>query len=228
PAALPASGPSTSTACPPGSAGAAAPAATPPPGTRTWPPTSARAASPPGRTGAPGDRRRGVRRAACGRRRGRVGVRRHRAGGARRGGCGVRGARGRPRPTRPRRRLGGRWNAEHRPPRLPRHPHTPQPVRRAYSAPALGPHPAHRLRRSRVIRETRFLISRKPYAVDLTSLRQTHRDPEATWAWYAVDAAWFRRRRGETVTCIGTLRHIVDDPAPATAEEFLRRYDDGR
>jgi DNA adenine methylase len=33
--ALPASGPSTSTACPSGSAGAAAPAATPPPGTRT-------------------------------------------------------------------------------------------------------------------------------------------------------------------------------------------------
>src|SRR5690606_20163502 len=173
PAALPASGPSTSTACPSGSAGAAAPAATPPPGTRTWPPTSARAASPPGRTGAPGDRRRGVRRAACGRRRGRVGVRRHRAGGARRGGCGVRGARGRPRPARPGRRLYARWNAEHRPARLQRRNNPSRPVRRAYSAPALGPHPTTQLRRSRMTVERRTTW---PQAAELQQAADTLRD----------------------------------------------------
>ncbi|MFJ3507833.1 hypothetical protein [Streptomyces luteogriseus] len=79
-----------------------------------------------------------------------------------------------------------------------------------------------------MIREDRFLISRKPYAVDLASFRTMEREPGRNWTWYTVDAVWFRRRRGETVACIGTLRDIVDDPAPATAEEFLRRFDDGR
>lgn len=79
-----------------------------------------------------------------------------------------------------------------------------------------------------MIRETRFLISRKPYAVDLTSLRSSERDPNKTWAWYSIDALWFRRRKGVTVACTGSLRTIIDDPAPATAEEFLTRFTDGR
>ena len=79
-----------------------------------------------------------------------------------------------------------------------------------------------------MIREDRFLISRKPYAVDLASFRTMEREPGRNWAWYTIDAVWFRRRRGETVACVGTLRDIVDDPAPATVEEFLHRFDDGR
>lgn len=71
-----------------------------------------------------------------------------------------------------------------------------------------------------MIREDRFLISRKPYAVDLSTLRTEH-------GWSTVDAAWFRRKQGVTVSCIGNL-HTIQDPAPADAAEFLRRYDDGR
>lgn len=81
-----------------------------------------------------------------------------------------------------------------------------------------------------MIRETKFLISRKPYAADLASLRtsESERDPSKPWAWYVVNAVWFRGRKAEPVACIGTLRTIIDDPAPASAREFLERYTDGR
>lgn len=89
-----------------------------------------------------------------------------------------------------------------------------------------------------MIREPRFLISRKPYAVDFASLRtsESGRDPDKAWAWYTVNALWFRRKttgwgtgkRTVTVACIGTLRTTIDDPAPADAREFLERYTDGR
>lgn len=79
-----------------------------------------------------------------------------------------------------------------------------------------------------MIREDRFLISRKPYAVDLGSLSQYHRTEGSTHASYRVDAVWFRRRRGITVACIGTLWDIQTDPAPKDVAEFLARHDDGR
>ncbi|MGW7617364.1 hypothetical protein ACWGLG_16160 [Streptomyces antimycoticus] len=79
-----------------------------------------------------------------------------------------------------------------------------------------------------MIREDKFLISRRPYAVDLSSIRRSERDPDKTWAWYVVDAVWFRGRKAEPVACIGTLRTIIDDPAPADARDFLERYTDGR
>lgn len=79
-----------------------------------------------------------------------------------------------------------------------------------------------------MIREDKFLISRRPYAVDLTSFRRSERDPGKTWAWYMVDAVWFRGRKTAPVACIGTLRTIIDDPAPTDAREFLERYTDGR
>jgi hypothetical protein len=79
-----------------------------------------------------------------------------------------------------------------------------------------------------MIREDKFLISRKPYAINLSSFRQSERDPEKTWAWYTVDAVWFRGRKNEPVACIGTLRDIIDDPEPADAADFLSRFDDGR
>jgi hypothetical protein len=80
-----------------------------------------------------------------------------------------------------------------------------------------------------VIREDRFLISRRPYAVDFDSLRITHTSegydgrPRVT---ARLNAAWFRRRQGATIACIGHLWDIQDPPADALA--FLAAHDDGR
>lgn len=82
-----------------------------------------------------------------------------------------------------------------------------------------------------MIRETRFLISRKPYAVDLNSLRGTRMDTPGGRNPYSydgrIDAVWFRRRQGVTVACIGTLWDL-QHPEPADATQFLRQHDDGR
>lgn len=82
-----------------------------------------------------------------------------------------------------------------------------------------------------MIREDRFLISRKPFAVDLGSLRGAREDtPQGRNPYYfggRMDAVWFRRRRGVTVACIGTLWDL-QYPEPADALEFLRQHDDGR
>lgn len=72
-----------------------------------------------------------------------------------------------------------------------------------------------------MIRETRFLISRKPYAVRLDSLRA---DGDNT---AYLDAVWFRRRNGITVACVGHLWDI-QRPLPKDSTEFLARHDDGR
>lgn len=69
-------------------------------------------------------------------------------------------------------------------------------------------------------REDRFVMSHKPFAVDLSSLREER-------GFFYVDAVWFRRRRNITVACVGNL-HTIQRPAPSTAREFLERYDDGR
>jgi hypothetical protein len=73
-------------------------------------------------------------------------------------------------------------------------------------------------------------MSHKPYAVDLSRLR------EGSHGFFYVDAVWFRRRRRGgfgpggtvvTVACVGNL-HAIQRPAPATAREFIERYTDGR
>lgn len=69
-------------------------------------------------------------------------------------------------------------------------------------------------------REDRFVMSHKPFAVDLSSLHDEH-------DFSTVTAVWFRRRRGVTVACIGNL-HAILDPAPAAALEFCERHNDGR
>lgn len=75
-------------------------------------------------------------------------------------------------------------------------------------------------------REDRFVMSHRPYAVDLSSLREER-------GFFYVDAVWFRRRpRGRnrdmiTVACIGNF-HTIQRPAPTSALEFLERYEDGR
>jgi hypothetical protein len=79
-----------------------------------------------------------------------------------------------------------------------------------------------------MIRENRFLISRSPYAVDLTSLTGTLR-PTMTSPVFTgtIDAVWFRRRKGRVIACIGQLWDY-QQTEPASAVEFLSRLTDGR
>jgi hypothetical protein len=74
-----------------------------------------------------------------------------------------------------------------------------------------------------VIREDKFLISHAPYAVDLSSL--TRRGPGSRG--YHVTSAWFRRRNGANVACIGVLWDY-QETTPQNTLEFLERHDDGR
>lgn len=72
-----------------------------------------------------------------------------------------------------------------------------------------------------MIREDRFLISRRLYAVDLDSLNVTDS------LRVTVRAVWFRRRSGVTVACVGELWDH-QRTTPTTALEFLAAHDDGR
>lgn len=82
-----------------------------------------------------------------------------------------------------------------------------------------------------MIRDDRFLISRKPYAVDLGSLRGRREDsPQGVNPYYfdgRIDAVWFRRKAGITAACIGTLWDL-QHPEPADAAQFLQQHTDGR
>lgn len=73
-----------------------------------------------------------------------------------------------------------------------------------------------------MIREDRFVLSRNPYAIDLSSLAYQPGDRLAR-----CRAAWFRRRRGGIIACIGTLWDYQREAPPDTAT-FLRRHIDGR
>ncbi|MEU6365750.1 hypothetical protein ABZ876_08335 [Streptomyces sp. NPDC046931] len=79
-----------------------------------------------------------------------------------------------------------------------------------------------------MIRESRFLISRQPYAVDLNSLNGTLKATMTTPVYVGtIDAVWFRRRKGAVVACIGQLWDF-QSVEPADAAEFLARLTDGR
>ena len=79
-----------------------------------------------------------------------------------------------------------------------------------------------------MIREERFLVSRKPYAVDLDSLRGTLDATGLNLVYRGyIDAVWFRSRKGATVACIGQLWDF-QAAEPADATEFLARLIDGR
>lgn len=86
-----------------------------------------------------------------------------------------------------------------------------------------------------MIRDDVFVLSRRQVAVDLGSYRVV---PDLPWtdcrhvpatARTEVTAAWYRRRRGVTAVCWGTL-HSLRDPGdvPATVGEFLDRQALGR
>ena len=67
-----------------------------------------------------------------------------------------------------------------------------------------------------MIREDKFLISRKPYAIDLASVTGTQEPRGAKWRYRGTaNALWYRRKNGITRACIGTLdlwSHYLDEP----------------
>lgn len=79
-----------------------------------------------------------------------------------------------------------------------------------------------------MIHETKFLISRRPYAVDLNgmAIKTTHEEGRRFHS-VSIRAVWYRRRRGETVACVGYLWDYLS-PAPVDIHEALERMDDGR
>lgn len=69
-------------------------------------------------------------------------------------------------------------------------------------------------------REEKFVLSHRPYAVDLGSLTRDK-------TYHRVVAAWFRRRKGVTAACLGYLGSF-QSPIADGASQFLEHYDDGR
>jgi hypothetical protein len=82
-----------------------------------------------------------------------------------------------------------------------------------------------------MIKDEKFVLSRRPYAVDLGSL-STSETTDSSNVYGSVRAVWFRRRRAgysgpmRTVACMGELREY--QPPPRDAQQFLEQYDDGR
>lgn len=85
-----------------------------------------------------------------------------------------------------------------------------------------------------MIRESKFLVSKRPYAVDLTGMVvKTRAFPDGRpYHQVTIPAVWFRRRRGVTVACIGELwdgfTNGFTEPAPVDALVALARMTDGR
>lgn len=78
-------------------------------------------------------------------------------------------------------------------------------------------------------RESRFLVSHKPYAVNLDSLKVEECATQGSRPYYrgTVAAVWFRRKSGVLTAHIGTLWDSQYE-RPLDAAAFLRAHDDGR
>lgn len=77
-------------------------------------------------------------------------------------------------------------------------------------------------------REDRFVVSHRPYAVDMSSLRiETSTGWNGVYASGKVDAVWFRRKAGVTQAVVGELWD-GQWGIPQDAAQFLTRHDDGR
>lgn len=70
-----------------------------------------------------------------------------------------------------------------------------------------------------MIRESEFLISRKPFGIDLSTVTAELRAHGGDDPYYNLsgraEAAWFRRQNGVTRACIGSLmlfRHYLREP----------------
>jgi hypothetical protein len=85
-----------------------------------------------------------------------------------------------------------------------------------------------------MIKEDRFMISRRPYAVKLGTYKTESRrmwvmgkDSSSIYHRSRIDAVWFRRRKGVTVACAGHLSTGTDGPV-SDPVRFLQGYTDGR
>lgn len=79
--------------------------------------------------------------------------------------------------------------------------------------------------------ETDFVLSRKQFAVDLSSLSVESQAPgyDGTQrSWCEINAVWYRRRAKTTYACIGTLRALIHGDTPTGGRDFLTRHIDGR
>jgi hypothetical protein len=57
-----------------------------------------------------------------------------------------------------------------------------------------------------MIREDKFLISRKPFAIDLSTVTLTSKERDGRyWLTGSCRAVWYRRKDGVTRACIGSL-----------------------
>ncbi len=55
-------------------------------------------------------------------------------------------------------------------------------------------------------RENRFLISRKQFAIDLSTITGTQNPRGAQWSFSgSANAVWYRRKDGVTRACLGTM-----------------------
>lgn len=83
-------------------------------------------------------------------------------------------------------------------------------------------------------RETRFLISRKPFAIDLNTITGEQHPRGDRFAFSgSVNALWFRRQSGITRACLGSLKlwaHYLtapldlDDPHAVLSADLDGRY----
>ncbi|MCX5209769.1 hypothetical protein OG689_10785 [Kitasatospora sp. NBC_00240] len=80
-----------------------------------------------------------------------------------------------------------------------------------------------------MIRSPKFLISQKPFALDLATIT-AEQSPQGD-RWYLsghADAVWFRRKDGTTRACIGTLglwRHHMTDQVDVTDVQAILAAD---
>jgi hypothetical protein len=84
-----------------------------------------------------------------------------------------------------------------------------------------------------VIRKDRFLISDKPFAIDLATVTADQQHNGHRWTLHGrADALWFRRQDGITRACIGTLglwsQHLTGSVDLADPHAILRADLDGR
>lgn len=84
-----------------------------------------------------------------------------------------------------------------------------------------------------MFREDQFLISRKPFAIDLSTVTVecTHQH-DAYWLSGHCLAAWYRRKNGTTYACLGTLRlwahRLREEPDVSSPEAILGNDLDSR
>lgn len=79
-----------------------------------------------------------------------------------------------------------------------------------------------------MFREDKFVMSHRPYAVDLSSLRmEVQTGWRGEYASAEINAVWFRRKNGVNQAIVGELWD-AQDVIPKDAVHFLEQHEDGR